>query len=198
MMGCRQNNVVNKAVKLRQMVADNAPVAIIAQAHKELCNLNLTIRKEAALGLRKKRMGKVEWSPHCQLFRDRRHFWTMVVKKPKKVRINKRHLLRLMKKACITGTLDVTLDEAQEKQNEAHKQCLEAKKFAPAWHLGHLQGLADALAEFHQEKPTQVLKNLHHWENIRRKAQRVRVLSKNQKGQKHTKLFHTVNGVRTE
>jgi hypothetical protein len=87
----------------------------------------------------------------------------------------------LDEKACITGTLDVTLEEAQEKRNEAHKQCLEAKKFAPAWHRDHLQGLADASAEFHQEKPAQVLKNLHHWENIRRKAQRVRALSKNQK-----------------
>jgi len=103
-----------------------------------------------------------------------------------------------MKRACITGTLDVTLEEAQAKRNEAHKQCLEAKKHAPAWHRDHLQGLANALAEFHQEKPAQVLKNLRHWENIRRKAQRVRALSKHQKGQKYTKLFHTVNGVRTE
>ena len=61
-----------------------------------------------------------------------------------------------------------------------------------------LMELADALAEFHQEKPAQVLKNLRHRENIRRKAQRVKALSKNQKGPKYTSLFHTVDGNRIE
>ena len=192
MIGYQQNNVVNKAAKLRQMVADNAPVEVIAQAHEELYDLNLSIRN-----LRKKRMGKVEWSPHHQLFRDRRHFWTMVVKKLKKVRMNKRYLLRLMKKACITGTLDVALDETQEKRNEAHRQCLEAKKFAPVWRRDHLQGLANALAKFHQEKPAQVLKSLRHRETSGERP-RESGLSKHQKGQKYTKLFHTVNGVRAK
>jgi hypothetical protein len=87
----RQNDVVNKATKMRQMLADNAPVALITQAHEELYELNLIIHKEATLGLRKKRMGKVEWSPHYQLFRNRRQFRTMVVKKLTKVRMNKRY-----------------------------------------------------------------------------------------------------------
>ena len=196
--GFRKHNVVNKAAALRTMVSNNAPVEQIAQAHEELYYLNLDIREAAAEGIRKKRMGKVEWSPQYQLLRDRRHFWTMLIKKLKRVRMNKRFLLRLMKRACIKGSLDVTLDEAQEKRNEAHRLCLEAKKLAPQWCKSHLQGLADALAEFHQQLPAQVLKNLRHRETIRRKAQRVKALSKNQKGPKYTSLFHTVDGTRIE
>ena len=103
-----------------------------------------------------------------------------------------------MKRAHIMGSLDVTLAEAQEKRNEAHRLCLEAKKLAPQWRKSHLQGLADALAEFHQQLPAQVLKNLRHRETIRRKAQRVKALSKNQKEPKYTSLFHTVDGNRIE
>jgi hypothetical protein len=58
--GCRKHDVVNKAASLRQMVANNAPLESIAQAHEELYKLNLTICKAAELGIHKKQMGKVK------------------------------------------------------------------------------------------------------------------------------------------
>jgi hypothetical protein len=65
--GYRKHNMVNKAAALRTMVAKNVPVEQIEQAHNELCHLNLRIHKEAEVGIRKKCMGKVEWSPQCQV-----------------------------------------------------------------------------------------------------------------------------------
>ena len=119
----------------------------------------------------------------------------MLVKKLKMVRMNKRFLKRLMRNAGIQDGRSVTLEEAQLKRNEAHKECLAARKNSPKWRTDHLQGLADALAKFHDEDPKQVLKNLRHREAIRKRALRIRGLSKRQRGPKYTKLHHTVNGV---
>ena len=84
----------------------------------------------------------------------------MLVKKLKMVRMNKRFLKKLMRKGGIQDGLSVTLEEAQLKRNEAHTECLAARKNSPKWLTDHLQGLADALAKFQDEDPKQVLKNL--------------------------------------
>ena len=47
----------------------------------------------------------------------------MLIKKLKRVKMNKRFLLRLKKQAHITGSLDVTLEEAQESEMK-HTGCV--------------------------------------------------------------------------
>ena len=167
------------------------------ETHLKLDKLVHTIRMEVADRVRKKKMGAVPWSPEMQTYFDERKLWTLVVKYRKKVRLSSRKIRRLMKKVKNRDALQIDAETAQLRRNEAHKAFLVAKKKAPNMRRSHLQGMAEALARKNHTDPEKELKSLQHRERQRQTARRVKRIRQKYRSGMVTKLYQTVNGVRT-
>ena len=192
----QDNGVAELGRKLREETA-NKDVELAQETHQILEPLVYRLRMEVGSCIRKKKMGAIPWSPEMQKHFDARNLWTLVVKKKKRVRMSTRKIRRLMKKCFNKDAFDIDLATAQQRRNNAHKAFVEAKKKAPNMRKSHLQGLAEALARKNKTDPEKEKQNLRHKEKQRDQARRVRRLKKKFRSGLVTKLFQTVDGVRT-
>ena len=105
------------------------------------------IRKKVEQKLRKLKTGGRPWSPRLQRYRDTIEVWSLILKKRKKIHTYSSVIRRLIHKLGLQEALKLTLNEVEQKLEEARKDYWEARKHAVKWRENFLDKLAQDVAE---------------------------------------------------
>ena len=192
----KKEDIINKAALLREMVQEQAASDDIELLHSEIDQKVLMIRTRVAQELRRKKAGKIPWSPQFQLARAKVKLWTVLENKHKRQqRLHRRYLHRLMKNANNNDALGLPLLEIVRRKTEAIREYKAATKKATQNRKDHLDDLAEAIAKEKNERKSQVLLNLKHRESQKRRSARMKTLKSKQKGSKVASMRYEIEGI---
>jgi hypothetical protein len=152
---------------------------------------NTALRRTAEAGIRKLRMGGIQWSPKLQRFRNEIELWRMIVKRPKGINISVSRIRRFIKKTGLGNALDHDLADALIQLNLSYQTYKEAKKDSSAWRNDHLDSLAKAKAEARGTDEKKEIGNLISIEHQRRQARNVKRMNEKMNRNRVTQVFYT-------
>jgi len=111
------------------------------------------IRKEAAVKIRKLKVGKVPWSPTLQAVRDSQKLWTLVIRHRERKKVSRNLLKRTMKKCHMISIENISLEQAKANQKVAHAAYLKEVRRAPDTQkkASGIPGKSTSSGERHQE-----------------------------------------------
>ena len=193
--GLKKEKLLDLAKELREKTDNNWPVEELKRIHEKLDRGTYKVRKEAARSLRKKRMGRIPWSPAYRKAKATKKLWAKLENKLKfNKKMNTKYMRRLMKRAGNEDALTIDLQEVTKRKITAFQHYNKLRKQAAQLRRDHLDDLADAIAKEKNEKKSQVLKNLKAREAQKRRAERTRAYKSKQKGSQVTTMRYMIDG----
>ncbi len=99
MKACINYRILERTRHVKQAQHRGDSIAQINPQIDALTAVTTQIRKEAAVKIRKLKVGKVPWSPTIQAARDSQKLWTLVIRRRECKKVS-RNLLRRTKNKC--------------------------------------------------------------------------------------------------